>query len=59
MADEELILAMAICDLLGNPKKREEIEKAVGKAYEMFYAPHQSPRPAKKTFAHIRKNQTE
>ena len=59
MTDDEIILAMAICDLLGNPKKQAEIENAIGKAYEKFHSPQRTPQPAKLTRAHIKIDRTE
>jgi hypothetical protein len=51
MTDEEVILAMAICDLLGQTFKREQVEDALQKARERFYRPPHAPRPAKQTYA--------
>lgn len=57
--EEEMILALAICEILGRPTKPDEIQEAFDTAHEKFYRPQQSPRPAKKTYAHRRTDQKE
>jgi hypothetical protein len=53
------ILAMAICDLMGNPVKAAEVRQAFEKASEQIHLPPHAPRPAKISHAIRRGNQTE
>jgi hypothetical protein len=59
MEDDEIILAMAICELLGRTVKPEQVEEAFEKARERFYRPAHAPRQAKISHAHRRNDQME
>jgi hypothetical protein len=52
--DDEIILAMAICELLGQPKSAKDVEKAIEKVRERLEKARQPPREAKVTYGHRR-----
>jgi hypothetical protein len=52
MEDNEIILAMAICELMGRTVTAEQAEEAIEKARERYYRPAHAPRPAKISYAH-------
>jgi hypothetical protein len=54
MDDKDMILAMAICDLLGKSVTGKEVEKAFEAARKKLERSSQPPRPAKVTHAHRR-----
>jgi len=52
--DDKIILAMAICDLLGQPKSANDVEKAIEKVRKRIAKDGQPPREAIVTHAHRR-----
>ncbi|MGD0912695.1 MAG: hypothetical protein ABR928_12415 [Terracidiphilus sp.] len=47
MDEKDMILAMAICELLGESVTPQAVEKAFEKARNQFYRPNHPPRQAK------------
>lgn len=58
MDDKDMILALAICELLGQSFKPAEIERAFEKVREKYYRPPRPPREAKISHAR-RRDETE
>jgi len=52
MDDRDVILALAICDLLGKSVTPRDVEKAFEKAKKQLERLGQPPRPAKISYAH-------
>jgi two-component SAPR family response regulator len=54
MEKNDMILALAICDLLGKPVTPKEVEKAFEKAEKSLELPRNPPRDAIVSHAHSR-----
>ncbi len=54
MNDHDIILAMAICQLLGKSVTPKDVEKAIEKAEERFCRPPHQPIQAK--ISHVRRH---
>lgn len=52
MDEEDMILALAICDLLGKSVAPKDVEKAYEIAKKRLERLDQPPRPAKVSYAH-------
>lgn len=54
MDEDDVILALAICDLLGKSVTAKDVEKAIEKVRKRLEAARRPPREAKISYAHRR-----